>query len=282
MSATGASSLRRSAPESRRSVLPGIGEGSGRNSAQLTISRPMQAIESIPLTAAAQAEARRVRIITGAYSGITEHAWMWGERPGAHTVKRTGKKYHNGWSRTDAVHTVTLTPAGVRGLQAIPEEIRALSADERMPLIHAEAAGARCAKVVWATDGKPLRTASGWLAWEWYGERPVTYHGSTEAGARAGLARKVQLLAEAAALSERTRNGIPPLYRETVTVADVRQFTGWCAPGCREWVQAHLGANKTRAPWGEVAQAALRDGSSYGLRLRELLGVTPDGPYTFA
>jgi len=42
-----------------------------------------------------------------------------------------------------------------------------------------------------------------------------------------------------------------------------------------------MGGYKSVAEWQDVAKAALKDDSSYGQTLQRLLGIVPNGPYSF-
>lgn len=218
------------------------------------------------------------------YSGDTVRKWRWGlGRVRAETLSDKGDAYSRTckYRKTDAKHLVTFSVDGVRELSRIPEDIRRQSRLDGFPLISAHQEGTRCAGITYVSNGKPLATKTSHMAWGWYEGTPVTYHGSSKDAASKGIARKIELMAAHAAMTEQKKRGLPPLFVPVVTVSDVRRLTGWCVPGCRQWVSRALGKPKAAASWGEVASAAMQDKGSYGQRLRELLGVTQNGPYTF-
>jgi hypothetical protein len=263
----------------RRTRQPLIDQAAGLK-IKLAYPEAVQA-EADRLLEAGETVFRQVRDLASNYSGNTEYKWWWADYAHAITVTDKGEMYSGKctYRKTDAVHKLRVTVAGIRGLMTIPEETRAQSSNEGLVLISAERLPGRCAKAVWARGGKPLTSSPGFIAWE----GAVTYHADTEKAARKGLTKKLERAAELAAADEARKNGVPPLFKPVVRVDEVRRFTGWCLPGCRQWIQANMGKSVASAPWGDVAQAALRDTrSGYGATLRNLLGVVENGPYTFA
>jgi len=206
----------------------------------------------------------------------------------ASTSTGQGCKYSRSctYRKTDATHRLRLcvdpiAPQNLQHLATLPLDVVHASRQDGLPLISSGPVDSRACLATWATGGKPLGSRAGAMAWDWRGPVCVIYHADSIKAARKGLENKLAKMAETDAARAREKSGLPALWQPILTTSDVRRYTGWCAAGCREWISRHLGRATSRATWGEVAQAALRDHSSYGERLRSLLGVVPNGPYTF-
>jgi len=223
------------------------------------------------------------------YSGDTNTEIEYHFLPaGADTTTSPGEKYSRActYRKTDATHRVRLcvnptAPQNLQHLATLPLDVILASRQDGLPLISSGPVDSRACLATWATGGKPLGSRAGAMAWDWRGAVCVIYHADSIKAARKGLENKLAKMAETDAARAREKSGLPALWQPILTTSDVRRYTGWCAAGCREWISRHLGRATSRATWGEVAQAALRDHSSYGERLRGLLGVVPNGPYTF-
>lgn len=225
---------------------------------------------------------RTASSVGGSYSGTTTMARDWSTTPSACTNTDPGDKYSSRctYRKTNACHRVSLTIDGVMGLMQLPPDVVEASAVDGLPLISAKVLPGRTCECVWVeSSGKQIKSVTGAMAWTKDVDGAVViFHAATVAKAQTGLSRKM----EALAAQRVAKTSGAPLWSPMVDVKDVQRYTGWCAPGCRSWISGHIGRQARRAPWAEVAAAALRDGSYYGERLRSLLGVVKDGPYTFA
>ena len=231
---------------------------------------------------AATAAMRAAVAMGGEYSGTTGVMRDWSTTPSARTTTDSGDKYSSRctYRKTDACHRVSLTIDGVMGLMQLPSEVIIASTMDGLPLISAKVLPGRTCECVWVeSSGKQIKSVTGAMAWTKDVDGAVViFHAATVAKAQTGLSRKMESLAA----QRVAKTSGAPLWSPMVDVKDVQRYTGWCAPGCRSWISGHIGRQARRAPWAEVAAAALRDGSYYGERLRSLLGVVKDGPYTFA
>ena len=181
-----------------------------------------------------------VRIMGGIYSGDTtmKVSISLTETPSASTHLSYGDKYSRSYrySRTDAVHQVTLDLDGAVGL-ANPANASLIgdSANEGLPLI----ALYRDGRAVWmASKGKRITAESGWIAYN--AEARCCYHSPTSLShAEQGLRRKVGIIRkqqEGVAASHKAQRRIALIARlcngATATLADA-QALGYCAMGIK-------------------------------------------------
>ncbi len=202
----------------------------------------------------------------------------------AYTQTLSGDQYSRSctYRKTDATHYFKLSPVGLKNLMDLDKDVMNESVSDGLPIISVEKIETRAAEVVWVKGSKKISSESGSIAWDYYDGRVVLYHSSSIPLARKGLAKKIEKLAEATAQKEMLKLGKPPLWKEKISLSEVRRLTGWCAPGCREWVQKYMGRNMVKADWADVARAAMKDKKGYGKTLMGLIGAVENGPYCFA
>lgn len=183
------------------------------------------------------------------YSGNTTYRASWGAEPCAYTSTEKGGQYSRKctYSKTDATHTVKLTPEGSI-LLVESEALRQCSAREGLHLIalHADSSA------VWVkTSGKQIVSQKGWIM----GNAAICYHSTKSAAdAQAGFARKLaihereQKLARAAGKVERRARLIARLCGSAVaTIEDARRL-GYCSPGIAAFQAAHGIADSATLP----------------------------------
>ena len=225
------------------------------------------------------------------YSGITTHLYKFGLITNAKTTTSVGARYsrRNTFRRTNAEHCITFAPAELKLLSTIPNIVRETSNNDGLCLIGAseifENLNERLLKgmatVTWLKEeGKQISSKKGIMTWEFNEElqRLFVYHAINIDAAKSGLKNKIRLAVE----KLHSKSKPHPLWKERITLSEVQNLTGWCAPGCRAWLQRLPQGQRSEAPWHVVAKAALEDyGNYYSKRLAELLGASPNGPYTF-
>lgn len=185
----------------------------------------------------------------GDYSGHTTYRASWGVEPCAFTNTDKGDQYSRQckYSKTDASHTVKLTPEGSI-LLVESEALRQCSAREGLHLIALYADSS----AVWVkTSGKQIVSQKGWIV----GNAALCYHSTKSAAdAQAGFARKLaihareQKLARAAGKVERRARLIAQLCGSAVaTIEDARRL-GYCSPGIAAFQAAHGIADSATLP----------------------------------
>ena len=214
----------------------------------------------------------------GDYSGGTTHRVSWGAAPSAGTTTDSGERYSRGctWRKTDATHSVTISPEGVVDLLDSPA-LRAESSREGLPLISYTAdTGA----AVWVeARNKRLVAVAGWVC----AVAGTIYHSTESADhARRGATRKAAAVARSAAAaradaraSRRARLVVRLCRGATATVADALAM-GFCAPGIRAWQERHgVGDSATLADLVRTGDpAATRLALDLARRVRRAAAVT--------
>ncbi len=217
------------------------------------------------------------------FSGNVTHQYKFNPYCSVRTVTSKGEQYSSRctYRKTDATHYFKFTIDGIKNLMKLPKEVVNASWNDGLPLIAASNIKGRTAECVWVKGTKKLSDESGAIAWDYFKDDCVIFHGKTVQSAKIGLNKKIQILVEQEKNRQRRLDGLPPLWKERIKVSDIRPLTGWCLPGIRQWISKFMGGNKSVADWSEVAQAALKDTSYYGSELCKLLGANVNGPYTF-
>lgn len=230
--------------------------------------------EAVALRAAAVFAGEAVLRLGGWYSGTTIRDNV-GFVPGGSccgTSTSKGARYSSRctFKKTDAEHWVQIGYEAVVGLSQLPPWVIDASAKDGLPLISAGPAKHGMAPVRWVTGGKPLRYQDGWIAWE----DGVVFHAKSQKAALQGLRQKIQAAARILAQGVRRATGVAPLFQACVSVDDVRKLTGWCKPGCAQWLRRHMAAGSRKiAHYSDVVAAAQRSADAYGVTLLQLLGA---------
>jgi len=226
---------------------------SARDAAQALakIPRPRREAAAAAVTFAEQHARDAARRMGGDYSGVTSYAVRWHDTPQpatASTSTSKGEQYSRQctYSKTDALHSVTLDPSGVSLLASSP--LVALSARDGLPLVSLKPDGS----AVWlVSKGKQVEAQAGWVL----GDAQTCYHStkSREHAVRGYEAKRRAYEAEQAAQAERERaRRASPEYKAerrarlvarlcsglTATIADARA-AGYCTPGIEQFQRQH-------------------------------------------
>lgn len=196
----------------------------------------------------AREAADRAFALGGFYSGVTERRMEWGQSASAATRTHEGGQYSNScrYRKTNAVHAVTMDPAGVVGL-AENVEIVEQSRCDGLPLLAlypvAEKDGVATFRAIWVRSvGRKIDSVAGYVA---AGGGIVYHSAASEKAARTGLKKKLAAERERAAAATATAKEkrraalVARLCRNaTATIADARAF-GYCGPGIRAFQERH-------------------------------------------
>lgn len=218
----------------------------------------------------------------GHYSGETR----WSTRCGlgssfAETEVCVGSAYPGKrFKKNNATHIVYIGYDDLQLVRKLPRHVMEACASAGLPIIGVRSVGRNIAEVLWAASrthngsSKSILSHTGCIAWE----GSEVFHANTEKAALVGLRERLEARAGREAEKIRAQTGMAPLYGFTVRLEDIRRLTGWCLPGCRQWLRHYMGNVRTTAPWADVADAARRDNTMYGDRLLSLLGAGRKAP----
>ena len=176
----------------------------------------------------------------GSYSGDTTYRASFGDAPSAQTWTEAGDKYSGRckYSKTDATHFVTMSPAGVICLVE-NEALREASKRDGLHLISLMPDNS----AVWVKrSGKQIASESGWCL----GNGSVCYHSTkSREDCEKGLAKKLAA-AEKLAREERQAKKdarrhrlIAKLCGSVIATIDDARALGYCAPGIQAFQQRH-------------------------------------------
>lgn len=195
---------------------------------------------------------RRALTYGGQYSGDTSRRIVWapeGTPISARTDVSQGDQYSRSctFKKTDATHTITVTPSAALTLADIPEDIARSSAADGLPLL---SHNPTTMAATWlACKGKKISTETGWLATERVGATLLTYHhrGTAQqarkhiagkaAAYREHLARRSATERQAARERRRARL-LGCMARVKATLADAKRL-GFCTPGIQSFQSRH-------------------------------------------
>jgi len=189
------------------------------------------------------------RKMGGSYSGDTTQRVTWGTAATAYTVTDQGDQYSCSckYSKTNAVHGITLDPARVHPLVE-SERLRYLSDRDGLPLIALDADG----KATWLkSTGKQMAAENGWVI----GCDRCCYHStwSREAAVKGHAKKLAQILENERQRAEREKaHKASPEYKAerrarliarlcgavTATVEDAKA-AGYCLPGIEQFQRTH-------------------------------------------
>lgn len=242
----------------------------------------------------AEALALEVNKLVDDHNGEVRRDWAFHTRLDAPATARsavkarTRQKGSQHLTTTDATHTIRFNVGDVLALKRDPilESVAELSAVEGLPVLGMRNAVPGVAKASWVkvTARKRMQEVHGYIAWVFDADGMVIYHDADQIKAEKGLARKVRRLREArenpkpeaVQLSARQRLKTDAIIR----LKDVREATGWCRMGCRQWLSRWLPAYERahQAPREDVGQAAVNAswaGCSNGKSLLKLMDRPP-------
>jgi hypothetical protein len=227
--------------------------------------------------------AREIFNKSESYSGDNSFRYRFSNTVFVDTETSKGEVYSRkcSYRKTDALVKFDFTVEGIINLMKLSEEVRNQSRADGLTLISVSNIKSRTAECVWTKGSKNISSESGAIAWDFFKNHCVIFHGKTVKSAKIGLDKKIVKLAEHEENIQRQKSGLPPLWKPIIRISDIRPLTGWCIPGIRQWIQNFMGCYKSVADWQDVAKAALKDSSSYGQTLQRLLGIVPNGPYSF-
>lgn len=215
------------------------------------VPRPRREVAASAVTFAEQHARDAARRMGGYYSGVTSYAVRWHDTPQPATASTSmdkGGQYSRRcmYSKTDALHGVTLDPSGVSLLASSP--LVALSARDGLPLVSLKPDGS----AVWiVSKAKQIKAQAGWII----GDAQICYHStkSREHAVKGYEAKRRAYEAEQAARAERERaHRASPEYKAerrarlvarlcsglTATIADARA-AGYCTPGIEQFQRQH-------------------------------------------
>jgi hypothetical protein len=227
--------------------------------------------------------AREIFSKSESYSGTNNFRYQFSPYVKVETQTSKGERYSSKctYRKTDAFIKFDFTVDGIINLMKLSEEVRNQSKMDGLTLIAVSNIKSRTAECVWIKGSKNISSEYGAIAWDFFKNNCVIFHGRTVKSAKIGLDKKITKLAEHEENLQRLKSGLPPLWKPVIKLSDIRPLTGWCIPGIRQWIQNFMGCHKAVAEWQDVAKAALKDSSSYGQTLQRLLGIVPNGPYSF-
>lgn len=227
------------------------------------------------IKAAAVKAANYAISVRDTFSGTETRVIKWKSVPEAFTTTSAGDQYpgRDKYRKTDANHTVILSPEWSPDLINY-SQIVSFSTRDHLPVIGLqkieEREGNQVFNAVWVTGKKLMKSHKGWIA----ARGEVLFHSLKSADhALKGLKRKLIASKRLDRLAEiKSRGPVPFKNQKIIKLREVQAVTGWCSPGCKEWLSQNMNG-RTKAPWYEVADAARLSNDSYGDRLLSLLGA---------
>lgn len=225
--------------------------------------------------AAALQAANYAIAVRDTFSGDETKTIKWKAVPEAFTTTSVGDQYpgRNKYRKTDANHTVILSPEWAPDLVNYSQVVE-LSKRDHLPLIGLQKIedkeGNHVFSAVWVTGKKSMKSQEGWIA----ARGEVLFHSLKSADhALKGLKNKINGVKKKNYKQALLAMGPHPFKNQKIIkLREVQAVTGWCSPGCKEWLSRNMNG-KTKAPWYEVADAARVSNDSYGDRLLSLLGA---------
>lgn len=241
------------------------------------------------------------------YSGYSDRKihWIFGDKsfnPSlAYTTTSKGERYSSRctYRKTNAIHTVKINAVDAISILenwnvALASQKDSVNLLSLHPLNKKEEkelkrvvnfAGNRVYKATWLKGKKSLSTESGFVAVRDDENKSdlILFH-STKSPKHAIDGIKQKVLAKKAEERQRRMetSGRGAFFgQKNISLKEVRVLTGWCAPGCRNWLDTYMpdGFKKskyTTAPYWVVAEAArnaAKSGDSYGKSLLNKMGL---------